>query len=163
MRRNFIDPDNTLQLVLEMAEELIGVIDHTEGKGKSRTMKKWSLVFTSSRMIASKISGTLGVALSGLSGVLGEVGRADINRRVKEMAEDIPGMSAEDILNADKDNFAVPYSDIVKVETKKGGLLSPTSLKFSTTDKKYQFNILKKEKFDEYVELVRTILPGKVS
>jgi len=144
-----------------MAEELLGVIDHTESKGNGRAMKKWSIVFTSDRMIASKISGTLGVALSGLSGVLGEVGRADIDRRVKEMSEDVPGMSAEDILNADKDNFAIPYSNIVKVEAKKGGLLSPTSFKFSTTDKKYQFNILEKKKFDEYVELVRTILPEK--
>ena len=145
-----------------MVEELLGVIDHTEGKGKGRTMKKWSLVFTSNRVIASKISGTLGVALSGLSGVLGEVGRADINRRVRGSSEEIPGMSAEDILTADKDNFAIPYSDIVKVEAKKGGILSPTSLRFSTADRNYKFNILKKKKFDEYVELVRTILPEKV-
>lgn len=146
-----------------MGEEFLGVIEHTESKGKGRTMKKWALVFTSDRVIASKISGTLGLTLSALGGVLGEVGRADIRRRVSEVSEEAPTMSAEDILSADKDNFAIPYSDIKGVEAKKGGLLSPTSIRFTTTDKKYQFNILEKKKFDEYKEMLRTVLPEKVS
>ena len=145
-----------------MSEELLGVISHTEGRGKGRFMKRFALVFTSERILVAKITGTLGVALSGLSGVVGELERMALNRKVKEKSEKFTSVSVEDILKADKDNYAIPYSEILKVEMKKGGFLWPPNISIQTKDKKYSFKILEKKEYDRYVDLVRTALPDKV-
>ena len=81
---------------------------------------------------------------------------------MRKKAEEFAEISAEEILKADKNNFAIPYSEILKVEMKKGGFLSPPNITIFTADKKYSFKILDKKAFDSCVELVRTALPEKV-
>ena len=114
-------------------------------------------------MIASKLSGTFGVALSGLSGIIGDLERADIKKRAEKFLSEIPGVeSLDDILEADEDNFFIEYQDISTVEMKKGGLLSPTSMRFKTPERDYQFNLIDRKRFDECVDNLNSILPGKV-
>ncbi|NIV67258.1 hypothetical protein GWN43_00120 [Candidatus Bathyarchaeota archaeon] len=113
--------------------------------------------------MVSKISGTLGVALSAMGGVLGDVARADVRSKVEERSEEAKTVSVEEILKADKENFAIPYEEIQTVEMKKGGLLSATSFSFHTEEKKYTFNLKEKKRFREYAEMVKKILPNKVS
>ena len=126
-------------------------------------MKKWVLIFTTTRVIASKLSGTFGVALSGLSGIIGELERADIKKRAERFISEIPGVeSLDDILETDKDNFFIEYQDISTVEMKRGGLLSPTSMRFKTQERDYQFNLIDRKRFNECVDNLNSILPGKV-
>ena len=80
-------------MVTSMKEQVLGIIDHTEGKGNSRTMKKWALVFTSNRVLVAKISGTMSVALSGLSGLIGDAERSDIQHRINALSQKIPEIS----------------------------------------------------------------------
>jgi len=145
-----------------MSEKILGVIGNTEGKGKGRTMKRWFLIFASDKVIALKMSGTLGLALSSLSGILAELERADVKRRIKKMEREVKQSSLEELIKADKDNFTIPYSDIERVEMSKGGLLSPTRIRFLTAGKTYSFNLLERKRFGEYVDLIRTIFPEKI-
>lgn len=144
-----------------MKEQVLGIIDHTEGKGNSLTMKKWALVFTSNRVLAAKISGTMGVALSGLSGLMGDAGRSDIQHRVDALSHRIPEVSIEELLHDDQDNFMIPYPEITSIEMKRGGLLSPTSFRFITVNKNYSFNLINRKEFPKHVEMIKTIVPDK--
>jgi hypothetical protein len=141
-----------------MKEQVQGIIDHTEGKGNTRTMKKWALVLTSNRVLDAKISGTVGVALSGLSGVIGDAGRSDIHHRVDELSTKISEISIEDLLHEDQDNFMIPYPEITKTHAR---LLSPTSFRFITSNKTYSFNLINRKEFRKHVEMIKTILPNK--
>ena len=67
----------------------------------------------------------------------------------------------EELIKAYKDNFTIPYSDIERVEMSKGGLPSPTRIRFLTAGKTYSFNLLERKRFGEYVDLIRTISPKK--
>lgn len=64
-------------------------------------------------------------------------------------------------MKTDKDNFMVPYRDITKVEMKKGGTLYPTKITFLTAENKFTFNLLNKNKFNDCVKLIKSILPNK--
>lgn len=145
-----------------MKEMILGVIKDTEGKPKGRLMKKWALIFTDKRLIVSKISGTSRIVLGAMGGVVGDVVRAKMRSKVEKKAEEAQTVSVEEILKADKENFAIPYQDIHRVEMKKGGLLSPTSFRFHTEEEEYSFNLKERKKFQEYADMVREILPNRV-
>ena len=150
-----------LFMVTSMKEHVLGIIDHTEGKGNSRTMKKWALVFTSNRVLVAKISGTMSVALSGFSGLIGNAERSDIQHRINALSHKIPEISIEELLHYDQDNFMIPYPEIIKIEMKKGGLFSPTAFRFITPNKNYSFNLINRKEFPKHVEMIKTILPNK--
>ena len=97
-----------------------------------------------------------------LSGLIGEVERRALDHKAKERTEEFTSVSAEEILNADKNNYAIPYSAILKVEMKKGVLFSPPNIPIITAEKKHSFRILEKKKFESFVDLARTALLGKV-
>jgi len=97
-----------------------------------------------------------------LSGLIGEAERRALDHKAKERTEEFTSVSAEEILNADKNNYAIPYSAILKVEMKKGGFFSPPNTSIITAEKKHSFKILEKKKFESFVDLARTALLGKV-
>jgi hypothetical protein len=126
-------------------------------------MKKWTLLFTPKNVVVAKISGTLGVALSSFGGVVGELERASIKSKIKKVSDEASSLSVKDILSEDDENFTIPVSEIKKVEMKKGGLLSPYKIIFHTPDKEYSFNIIERNRFNEYVEMIKQIFPKKSS
>ncbi|UCH04686.1 MAG: hypothetical protein JSW05_00550 [Candidatus Thorarchaeota archaeon] len=72
----------------------------------------------------------------------------------------------DDILAADKRNFAMPYSDIVKVEMKKPGRVWAGKITITTTtrEKPYKYPLREgKKMFDQHVNLVRSLLPNRLS
>ena len=143
-----------------MADEILGMIGNTEGRGKGRFMGKYALVFSSESVVAAKIGGVLGATLGYY---FGTTGLAIYNRSLSKRADELKDISIDEILKADKDNFMIPYRDITKVEMKKGGMLSPTRVTFLTKDKKYTFNLLKRKTFNDCVDLIKSILPDKVA
>ncbi|MFW6110820.1 MAG: hypothetical protein ACOC6H_02160 [Thermoproteota archaeon] len=146
-----------------MAEKILGLIEHTEGKVKGWRMKKWALIFTEDRLVVSKISGTMGVVLSSLGGIAGSVARRDIRGKISEKSEEAQAMSVEEILEADEENFAIPYEEIQRVEMKKGGLLSATSFTFKTEEGDYSFNLIDRKKFKPYSQMIKEILPQEIN
>lgn len=141
-----------------MGDDILGIIGHTEGRGKGRIMRKYALVFYPERLIAAKLGGVLGTTIGHSFGI---TGLAIYNRTMSKKAEKLKDITMDEILKADRDNFMIPYQDITKVEMKKGGMLSPTKFTFLTAGNKFTFNLLNKEKFNDCVELIKSILPSK--
>jgi len=140
-----------------MSEEILGRIEVAD---------KWdnllNLVFTSNRIIIARLVSGLGTALRGVT--LGTLGWALTRREKGEKREEYGRLSTESILKADKKNFAIPYVGIIKIEMKKPGTFSGGKIKIFTSDKTHEFTFKeKKELFDERVNLVRSVLPDKLS
>ena len=141
---------------------MVGIIGNTESKMGTWRMKKWSLVFTTERVFVVKVSGTLGMVASSLGGAVGSL--QDFKTRGK--MGDVSGSqihSLEAFLEEDEDNVAIPRTEIESVEMKKGGMLSPYKIIFYTSTKDHEFNLIERNKFDEYKEMIRKIFSDKIS
>ena len=152
-----------------MSEEVIGIIGPLEGKGKGRVTRRFALVFTENELVCVKIGGTLslftqlvsasveaGYGLSTISDVYTRI----TNKRVNKLRN----MQVQDILDLDKLNFSIPYGHIEKIEIKKKSMLSPKGrrvIDIKTKSKKYWFRIVEAKAFNDYVNLVKRILPNK--
>ena len=110
-------------------------------------VKYIELFFTPNRLIVAKTAG--GWKTGGIAGI----------PFAKRNAKKLSLLSPEAILKADEKNFAIPYSDIIEVEMKKGILSG--KIKIFTGTKKYEFNI-EKRKFENHLNFVRSVLPGKL-
>ena len=152
-----------------MDEVVLGIIGPAEGKGKGGvrwrgTVKRFALIFTTTRVIMIKLAGFLTILAGGLDmfGPLGMFGQLYERARAKKLS-DLTGHSLDELLESDKDNYTLPYADIVKVEMKKGRFLGNTSIWISTETEKHIFALLKKEGFQHYVDIVTAALPDKVA
>ena len=152
-----------------MSEEVIGLIGPLEGKGKGRVTRRFALVFTEDELICVKIGGTLSIFAT----LLGEsvdagYGLSTItdvyNHIANKRVDKLKNMQVQDILDLDKLNFSIPYGDIEKIEIKKKSILSPKGrrvIDIKTKSKKYWFRIVEEKAFNNYVNLVKRILPNK--
>ena len=152
-----------------MSEEVIGLIGPLEGKGKGKVARRFALVFTKNELIVVKIGGTLSIFTGILSeavesgyglSTIGDVYNHITNKRVEKLKE----LQVQDLLNLDKLNFSIPYSDLDKVEVKKKSVLSPKGrwiVDIAASGKKYWFRFAEKESFEACAKLVRKILPDK--
>jgi len=144
-----------------MVEGILGIVAPTEGKGKGSAWggaKKFALVFTSDRIIVAKLAGFLAI----LGGAIGGIGGL-YDRVVSKKPEELAGMTLEDILKEDKDNYALPYSEMVKVEMKRGGFTSSPGVFFNTAKKKHVFVFSKEDGYNRCLSLVRATMPDKAS
>ena len=116
-----------------MSEEVIGLIGPLEGKGKGKVARRFALVFTKNELIVVKIGGTLSLFTGILSeavesgyglSTIGDVYGYITNKRVEKLKD----MQVQDILNLDKLNFSIPYSNLDKIEVKKKSVLSPKEI-----------------------------------
>ncbi len=140
---------------------MLGIIGNTESKMGTWRMKKWSLVFTTERVFVVKVSGTLGMVASSLGGTVGSI--QDFKTRGK--MGDVSGSQIDSLkafLEEDEDNVAIPRSEIEGVEMKKGGMLSPYKIIFHTRTEDYEFNLIERNHFEEYKEMIRNIFPEKI-
>ena len=141
---------------------MVGIIGNTESKMGTWRMKKWSLVFTTERVFVVKVSGTLGMVASSLGGTVGSIQ----DFKTKGKMGDVSGSQIDSLkafLEEDEDNVAIPRSEIEGVEMKKGGMLSPYKIIFHTRTEDYEFNLIERNKFDEYKEMIRKIFSDKIS
>jgi len=116
----------------------------------------YGLYFTPKRVIVAKTAGVpwIWVLVSLFIGALIRGRRA--KKRFKELSE----LSSESILTADKKNFGILYLDITRVEMKKGTFRSKIEI-ILTSREKHKFYILKEKEFEDYVNLIRSVLPNK--
>lgn len=86
-----------------------------------------------------------------------------IKRRIKKYFD-----APESILMADKKNFEIAYGDISRIEMHPRGKMTPLAIakipkiRILTNREKHEFFVLRKKKFKDYVNLVRSILPDKL-
>jgi hypothetical protein len=145
-----------------MGEEVLGIID----------TGRWYelLFFTQTRIVVAKTT-------RGGLGFLGVIGIAVADYSRKKKSDELKKLSLESVLEADKRNFFIPYSSIQKVEMKKRRTVSQINIivdqkldrsmmkkKDKTTGKDVYWyeRHFKKEKFEDHVNLVRSVLPDKV-
>jgi len=153
-------------------------LSEEEIKGSFRVEKvRWSksniyyaLLFTPKRLVAAKI-GTQTKKMVGLAlgGVLGYylAGRGD---KEKKEAEALQKASIKSILEADKDNFEIPYSEITRFEINKptlgSRLMSDTGsitgvIKIIGKNEQ-KFRIPSGQNFEDCVNIARSVLPDKL-
>jgi len=152
-----------------MAEEILGTLAASGSKVRGTIYSQ--LVFTSTRVIVARtatwsmwpwaiLGGPVGGALSALRGL----------KRQREATERLAQLPPDEILAADKDNYQIPYTDIVKVEVGRRGRMPPT-LRILTHETKYNLGRLSVEKggrgsgeeaFDRCTNIVRLALPDKL-
>lgn len=130
---------------------------------------RYGLYFTPNRAIVAKTGGVrwywlllviiLGGIILGL--ILALIIAAIIGRRSKKKFKELSELSSESILTADKKNFGILYPDITRVEMKKRTFLRSKIEIILTSGEKHEFYILKKKEFEDYVNLIRSVLPNK--
>jgi hypothetical protein len=152
--------------------EVIGLIGPLEGKGNGRVMRRYALVFTPNELVCIKIGGTLGMLFATIVGeaiseTYGLSTISDVyNHLGSKRADSLKEMQVQDIVEVDKLNFCIPYGEVTCIEMKKGGIFSPRGrmrINLETTRKKYWFRIVEQQAFNNYVSLIRKILPNKIA
>lgn len=125
----------------------------------------YALFFTSNRLAVAKIGGQLK-----------ELGGFGV---FAKKAEELRDVSIESLLKADKDNFEIPYSEITKVEIRKAGwkdklaasrpvpgiitITGKEEHKFLIAQIRIEGSEYRAQKFEECVDLLRSVLSSKVS
>lgn len=129
----------------------------------------YAFLFTPEKLVAAKIGTDKERAIGFvLGGVLGYylAGRGDQNKKVEAMQK----VSIKSILEADKDNFEIPYSEIKRFEIGKptlGARLISDSPSIAGVVKivgkdEQEFRIPSGQNFEECVNIVRSVLPDKL-
>lgn len=83
-----------------------------------------------------------------------------VRHRAKKKFKELIELSSESVLRSDKKNFGILYLDITRVEMKKKRLLR-NKITIFTSRQKHEFHILSKKEFEDYVNLIRSVLPNK--
>ena len=104
------------------SEKILGCIDNTRTRGSNRT----SLVFTTNRIIVAE---TESFALEILSGL--PVTRWPVSGARRKKEREFHTLNPEEVLGANKKNYAIPYSEITQLRVRKptgswGGLKNAT-------------------------------------
>jgi len=128
----------------------------------------YALFFTSNRLAVAKIGGQL----KELASIV------DLGVFAKK-AEELKDVSIEGLLKADKDNFEIPYSEMTNVEIRKAGwkdklaasrpvpgiitIMGKEEHKFLIAQITIEGSKYRTQKFEECVDLLRSVLSSKVS
>lgn len=146
-----------------MSEEILGIYPGWIDRGGRIIRKVWTckLVFTTSRLILAEEK-----RFGGFASVLYDPyyvsSKANARERLK-MKE----MSVEGILEANAENFDIPYSSIAAVETKISTGPTRCELLVFTPENldipKYKFDVrIWARHMSDFQEFLRTVLPDKV-
>jgi hypothetical protein len=114
------------------------------------------LFFTSKRLIVAKISSTWSHYVGGAIPLIIE--RYQEKKKKEKLGEILP----DDVLEMDKKNIAIPYSDIERVEVKKPGTISAATVKVITREKTHQFGV-RKNLFEDFMRLTSLVLVDKLA
>jgi len=152
-----------------LSEEVLGIMGNLEGKGKGRVTRTFALVFTPNELVVVKTGGTMSLfkklIVEAISQSYGISTISDVyNELIGKRSNGLKEASIKDILEADKLNYSIPYTNIKQIEVKKMGILSPRGrmiITIDTKDRNYWFRINEQQAFDYYRNLVRNILPDK--
>ncbi|MCK4474748.1 50S ribosomal protein L32, partial [Candidatus Bathyarchaeota archaeon] len=128
-------------------EKVLGGIEVSKGE------TYYGLYFTPNRVIVAKTAGFPWLWAILLVGIL--LGALIRSRRAKKKFKELSELSSQSILTADKKNFGILYPDITRVEVKKNKII------ILTNREKHKFGILRKKEFEDYVNLIRSVLPNK--
>ena len=140
-----------------MGEEIKGVIPRVES---GRIKSTYSLYFTNKRIIRAL---TFSAAKKvGTFAAIGFVSLALNKHLAKKKSKNLTDINPDEILNENKRNIEIPFSSVKRVELKKPGRLKGAKMKIVTSDEEYSMNIKEKDEFDDYLELIESVLADKL-
>lgn len=139
-----------------MSEQILGNVEISYIRSAWSGYEKDILLFTSKRLIVAKISSSWSRFVGGAIPLVIE--RYQQKKKKEKLDEILP----DDVLETDKKNFAIPYSDIERVEVKKPGTISAATVKIITKEKTHQFGV-RKNLFDDFMNLMRSVLADKLT
>ena len=141
-----------------MEEEIKGVMTRIESGLVTST---YSLYFTNKRIIraltfsAGKKIGTFAMGGKLLGGT--------INKHFEnKKAGNLINLKPDEILNENKRNIEIPFSSIKLIKLDKPRRLKGAKIKIVTSDEEYSMNIKEEKEFDNYLELIKSLLPDKL-
>jgi hypothetical protein len=137
-----------------MSEKVYGIISVLRVSWFGFSLIFEALCFTTDCVIVARTERTYG-----RSGGL-------VTYRAAKKAEGLTGLSAEELLKTDINNFVLLYSDIKKVELKK--YLRGARINITTNEKKYRWFVQgipgqKSPKIEDYERILRSAIPDKSS
>lgn len=123
-----------------MGEEVLGV-QPLQRPALARTITE-TLFITPDRIVVARTSGGKGGVIGGLLGgaIGGAVGGVMQARDAKKKTEQYSQISLESILKADKNNYAIPNTDVEKIEIK-----SRNRFHITTTKEQHKWYLSPKE------------------
>ena len=147
-----------------MDEEVLCIITPTEGgrvrwNPMARKLGRYALFFTTERLMVVKLTGVKTILAEGFLGPLGNV----ISDITSEKLKDLTGMSFDEVLKSDKDNFVLPYSEINKVAMRKGRIVKTWTTLIFTKKDKYNYVFYDEETYGRFIEIVKRVMPEKLS
>ena len=71
-------------------------------------------------------------------------------------------LKPDEILNENKRNIEIPFSSIKLIKLDKPRRLKGAKIKIVTSDEEYSMNIKEEKEFDNYLELIKSLLPDKL-
>ncbi len=95
---------------------------------------------------------------------LSRFGTKDPNGELESVpiAAQLATKSLDDILHADKSNFAIPYDIIRSIHVKKGKLVRDSRITIITDQKNYEYSF-QEPSFKEVIDMVKKAVPNKLS
>lgn len=164
-----------------MVESVIGVIDNAITK--KLTTGRYNIVFTTNRVIIAqaqsfgkmmKIS-AMGTAISAPLGLgIGPGARIPgdmIRNNAFESAREMEKMTPKRILESEKSNFSINYSEINRIEIKRGSFWRSTKIRIFKDEKKYYEYVLanrgfsqrvSQNLFQKYKKIIKRSFKGKL-
>jgi hypothetical protein len=107
-----------------------------------------------------------GMAIDVVRGTAGQAILKKYDEQVTEFIAAVSGLTVPEILELDKDNFEIPYSEITAVKIKKEGILGEPHAKkgrfFVEWKRKDKFEIMVTEDFDECRSIVESYFSMKM-
>lgn len=125
----------------------------------ARKLGKYALFFTTERLMVVKLTGVKTMLAEGFLGPLGNVYSNITSKKLK----DLTGMSFDEVLKSDKDNFILPYSEIIKVTIRKGKIVKTWTTIIFTKKDKYNYVFYNEETYGRFIEIVKRVMPEKLS
>jgi hypothetical protein len=139
----------------DMSKQIFGNTEVSYIRSMWSGYEKDILFFTSKRLIVAKISSTWSHYVGGAIPLIME--RYQEKKKKEKLGEILP----DDVLEMDKKNIAIPYSDIERVEVKKPGTIS-AAVKVITREKTHQFGV-RKNLFEDFMRLTSLVLVDKLA
>lgn len=122
-----------------------------------------TLYFTSERTVVARTSGGKGGML------LGAVGGLLQYEEARKKGEQYSQLALEDILKADKNNYAIPASEVTEIELKKYGKVAKINMKTTSEHGKAMYGETKwqtleawKDIGEKFENILRTIFKDKL-
>jgi len=115
------------------------------------------MYITTNRIIIAKTGNNLGWTLA-----FGMVGSLAAQHSADKKSNQLSQLTPESVLKSNKKNFDIQNNEIIEIEIKKPGTLSPGKITLKTHDSTYKFIFKDKEEYTKNINLFERLYKNKL-